>query len=78
MDFLLSMDTMWIAAFALGGFILYELRLGEVPVRWFGSIRRNHRPVFYWLSILFHLMILGIVIYAWVDGLRIPLSSFFN
>jgi hypothetical protein len=78
MDLLMTMDTMWIVALILGAFILYELRSGEVPVRWFGSIRRSQRPFFYWLSILFHVAILGIVIYAWADGLRIPVSSFFE
>ncbi len=62
----------------VGAFIVYELYSGEIPVRWFGSIQREKRPFFYWLGILFHLVILGIVVYAWIDGVRIPLSVLFE
>ncbi len=78
MEFLLSLDTMWIVALILGGFIIYELRSGEVPMRWFGSIKRVRAPFFYWLFVLFHFVILGIVVYAWVDGVRLPVSSLFD
>lgn len=78
MESIMSIDTLWIVALILVAFILYELRSGEITVRWFGSIKRSHRPFFYWLSILFHVAILGIVIYAWADGVRIPFSSFFE
>ena len=78
MEFLLSIDTVWIVALILGGFIFYELRSGKVPMRWFGSIKRARTPIIYWPMILFHVAILGIVLYAWVDGVRIPISSFFD
>jgi hypothetical protein len=78
MEFLLSIDTLWIVALILGGFIFYELRSGEVPMRWFGSLKRARTPIIYWAMILFHVAILGVVIYAWVDGVRIPVSSFFD
>jgi hypothetical protein len=77
-DLLLSIDTMWIAALLVGGFIVYELRSGEIPLRWLGSIKRSQSPFFFWLFILFHLAVLGIVIYAWVDGVRIPIFSLFD
>lgn len=77
-EMLLAMDTMIIVMLILGAFIVYEVYSGEVPVRWFGSIRRDARPFFYWLSILFHVAILAIVVYAYMDGLRIPLSDLFN
>ncbi len=72
------MDVILLSAIILGVFIAYELYSGEVPVRWFGSIRRDKRPFFYWLSILFHSVILAIVIYAWMDGLRVPLTTMFE
>jgi hypothetical protein len=78
MDFLLSLDSIWIVALILGGFIFYELRSGEVPLRWLGSIKRERSPFFYWLMITFHFVILGIVIYAWVNGVRLPISSLFD
>jgi hypothetical protein len=77
-ELILSIDTLWIAALSLGGFIFYELRAGEVPLRWFGSIKRTRVPLIFWLFILFHVLILGVVIYAWVDGLRVPISSLFD
>lgn len=77
-EFLLSIDTMWIVAFILGGFIVYQLRSGEIPLRFFGSITRKRAPIIYWLFILFYVAVLGIVIYAWMDGLRIPLSELFD
>lgn len=78
MKFLLSIDTLWIVALILGGFIFYELRSGEIPLRWLGSIKRSRSPFFFWLFILFHLIILGIIIYAWVQGVRVPVSSLFD
>lgn len=75
---LLAMDTMMPVTMIVGAFIVYELYSGKIPVRWFGSIQREKRPFFYWLGILFHLVILGIVVYAWIDGVRIPLSVLFE
>jgi hypothetical protein len=75
---LLAMDTMMIVMLIFGAFIAYELYSGQFPLRWFGSIQRDKQPVFYWLGILFHLVIFGIVVYAWMDGLRIPVSNFFD
>lgn len=77
-EFLLSIDTLWIVAFILGWFIVYELRAGEIHLRFFGSIKRARVPIIYWLFILFYIAVLGIVIYAWMDGLRIPLSELFD
>ncbi len=78
MDFLLSIDTMWIVALILGVFIVYQLRSGEILLRFFGSITRARAPIIYWLFILFYIVVLGIVVYAWMDGLRIPVSDFFD
>lgn len=78
MDFLLSIDMLWIVALILGISIVYELRSGEIHLRFFGSISRANAPIFYWLLILFYFVILGVVIYAWMDGLRIPLSELFD
>jgi hypothetical protein len=75
---LLALDTMILVMAILSTFIAYMLYSGEVPLRWFGSIYRNSRPFFYWLGILFHLAVLGVVIYAWMDGVRIPLSDMFD
>ena len=75
---LLTVDTMVPIMLIVGGFIAYELYSGEVPVRWLGSIRRDKRPIFYWLSILFHLAIMGVIVYAWMDGLKMPVSIFFE
>lgn len=78
MTTLLSLDTMILVMLILGAFIAYMLYSGEVPMRWFGSIQRDLRPVFYWLGILFYIAILGVVVYAWMDGVRIPLSNLFD
>lgn len=75
---LLNLDTMIIVMVILGAFIAYEIYSGNVPMKWFGDIRRENNPVFYWLSILFHLAVLGVVIYAWMDGVRLPLSNLFE
>jgi hypothetical protein len=69
---------MWIIMLVIGWFIVYQLRSGEVPIRWFGSIKRGRAPIFYWLFILFYVAILGIVGYAYLDGLRMPVSEFFD
>jgi len=74
-EFLLSIDTMWIVILLLGGFIIYELRSGGIPMRWMGSIKRTHNPFLYWLFMLFHTVILGVVIYAWANGVKVPISS---
>jgi uncharacterized membrane-anchored protein len=77
-DWLLGLDTLILVVLIFGGFVIWELKSGEIPLRWFGSIRRDTRPVFYWISILFHLAILGIVVYSWMIGLRIPVSRWFE
>ncbi|NWF65142.1 MAG: hypothetical protein HXY38_12650 [Chloroflexi bacterium] len=51
MTTLLPLDMMIIGMLILGAFIAYMLYSGEIPMRWFGSIRRDARPVFYWLGI---------------------------
>ena len=77
-EFLLSIDTMWIVALILGWFIAYQLRSGEIPLRFFGPIKRARAPIIYWLFILFYIGILGIVVYAWMGGVRIPVSELFD
>lgn len=77
-EFLLSLDTLWIVAFILSAFIVYQLRSGEIPLRFIGSIKRARTPILYWLFILFYIAVLGIVVYAWMDGLRIPISELFD
>jgi hypothetical protein len=77
-EWLLGLDTMIVVILILGAFIAWELRSGELLLRWFGSIHRDARPFAYWIGILFHLVILGVVVYAWMSGLRIPVSSFFD
>ena len=77
-EWLLGLDTIILVILILGGFIVWEIRSGEVPLRWFGSIRRDDRPFFYWIGILFHLAILGVVVYAYIDGLRLPISGLFD
>lgn len=78
MDFLLSLDTTWLVMLVLGWFIVHQLRSGEVPIRWIGSIKRTRTPIFYWLFILFYVAVLGIVVYARMDGLKIPVSELFD
>jgi ABC-type spermidine/putrescine transport system permease subunit II len=77
-EWLLGLDTLILVILIFGGFVAWELKSGEIPLRWFGSIRRGVRPFIYWISILFHLVILGIVVYSWVIGLRIPVSRLFE
>jgi len=77
-EVLLAMDTTIPLMMIVAGFIVYEVYSGEVPMRWFGAIHRDTHPMFYWLSILFHLAILGVIIYAYMDGLRMPLSELFE
>ncbi len=78
MNFLLSLDTMWIVALILGAFIVYELRSGEIHLRFFGPITRARAPIIYWLFIIFYIVALGIVVYAWISGVRIPVSELFK
>ena len=75
---LLNFDTMILVVLIFGGFIVWELKSGEFPMRWFGTIRRDTRPFFYWIGMLVHIAILGVVVYAWLVGLKIPVSSFFE
>jgi hypothetical protein len=70
------MDAILLGGLIFGAFLVYELYSGEVPMRFFGSIYRDQRPFIYWLFILIHLGLLGVVLYAWMDGLRIPLDEF--
>ncbi|MCZ2123155.1 MAG: hypothetical protein LC108_12915 [Anaerolineales bacterium] len=77
-EFLLSIDTLWIVALILGWFIVYELRSGEIHLRFFGPIKRARTPIIYWLFILFYSAVLGVVAYAWVNGVRIPVSELFD
>ena len=77
-EWLLGLDSMILIMGIFGAFIVWELKSGEFPLRWFGSIRRDTRPFFYWIGILFHLAILGVVVYAYVDGVRLPLSGLFD
>jgi hypothetical protein len=75
---LLNFDTMILVILILGGFVVWEIRSGEIPMRWFGSLRRDDRPFFYWIGILFHLGVLAVVVYAYMDGVRMPISEFFE
>ena len=77
-EWLLGLDTMILVILILGVFIAWELKSGEIPMRWFGSIRRDIRPFFYWVGILFHLAVLGIVIYSYIVGVRLPLAGLFK
>lgn len=77
-EMLFALDTMILVMLIFGAFIAYEVYSGEVPLKWFGSIQRDANPVFYWLSILFHLAILAVVVYAWMHGVRIPVADLFD
>ena len=77
-EWLLGLDTLILVLLLWGGFIVWELKSGEVPLRWFGSIRRDGRPFFYWMGILFHTAILGLVLYSWWIGIRMPISGLFD
>lgn len=77
-EMLLSLDTMILVMAILVVFIAYEIRSRTVPMRFFGNIRRDRTPLVYWLLILFHTVILGVVLYAWADGVRIPLRNLFD
>ena len=45
-EFLLSIDTMWIVALLLGGFIVYQLRSGEIPLRFLAPLNAQERRSF--------------------------------
>ncbi|MCC6298221.1 MAG: hypothetical protein IT314_02905 [Anaerolineales bacterium] len=77
-EFLLSLDTMWIVALIVGLFIFSQLRSGEIYVRWFGPFKRTKSPIVYWLFIVFYVAVFGIVVFAWMSGVRIPVSEFFD
>ena len=77
-EWLLGLDMMILIIVIFGGFVAWELKSGEIPLRWLRSIRRDTRPFFYWIGILFHLVILGIVVYAYLEGLRLPIAEFFE
>ena len=78
LEALLTLDTMILVMVILGVFIAYMLYSGEVPMRWLGSLHRDSRPVLYWLGILLYLSVLGVVVYAWMEGVRIPLGNLFD
>ncbi|HMZ07339.1 MAG TPA: hypothetical protein PK078_06945 [Anaerolineales bacterium] len=75
---LLNFDTMILIILFLGAFITWEIRAGEIPLRWFGSIRRDMRPFIYWIGILLHLLLLSFLVYLWMIGIRVPVSIFFE
>jgi preprotein translocase subunit SecY len=77
-EMLLAADTLILIMLIFGAFIAYEVYSREVPLRWFGAIHRDTNPVFYWLSIFFHLAILVIIVYAWMNGVRIPVADLFD
>ena len=77
-EWLLSLDTVILVIIIVGGFIAWELKSGEIPMRLFGSIRRDARPFFYWMGILLHLAILAILVYSFMIGIRLPISELLN
>ncbi len=77
-EFLLGLDTLILVILILGVFVVWELKSGEIPMRWFGAIHRNQRPFFYWIALLFHIAILFFLVYVWSTGLRMPISELFE
>lgn len=77
-EWLLGLDALIFLILIFGGFIMWELKSGEFPMRWLGSIHRDHRPFAYWLGMLFHFAVLGVMVYAWSTGLRMPIAVFFE
>lgn len=77
-EWLFGLDALIFLILIFGGFIVWELKSGEFPMRWFGTIYRDHRPFFYWMAMLFHFAILGVMVYAWSSGLRMPIATFFE
>ena len=77
-EWLLGLDMMILIIVIFGGFVAWELKSGEIPLRWLRSIRRDTRPFFYWIGILFHVAVLAVVVYAYIDGVRMPISEFFE
>ena len=75
---LLGLDTLILVILIVGAFVAWELKSGEFPLRWFGSIRRDRRPIAYWIAMLFHFALLIFLAYIWMIGLRMPLSVFFE
>ena len=45
-EFLLGLDTLILVILILGVFVVWELKSGEIPMRWFGAIYRDQRPFF--------------------------------
>lgn len=78
LDWLLGLDTLILVILAVGGFVAWELRSGEFPLRWFGLIRRDRRPMIYWIAMMFHFAILIFLAYIWGTGIRMPISVFFE
>ncbi|MFN8411547.1 MAG: hypothetical protein U0Z26_04085 [Anaerolineales bacterium] len=72
------MDVILVCILVLGGFIAYEIYTGEASMRWIGSIKRTRSPIVYWLIEIFYIAILAVLVYAWVDGLRVPFSGLFK
>lgn len=78
-EWLLNLDTMIFIILFFGGFVVWEVKAGEIPLRWFGSIRRDVRPFIYWIGILLHLLFLSFLVYIWmVMGIQVPVSVFFE
>ena len=77
-EWLLNLDTMILIILLIGGFIAWEIKAGEIPLRWFGSIRRDLRPFIYWIGILSHLALLSFLVYLWVIGIRVPVFVYFD
>jgi hypothetical protein len=75
---LLGLDTLILVILIFGGFVVWELKSGEFPMRWFGTIHRDHRPVVYWMAMLVHIAILFFLVYLWSTGMRMPMSIFFE
>ena len=77
-ELLFGLDALILIILIFGGFVAWELKSGEFPLRWFGSIHRDHRPFIYWMAMLVHFVILGVLVYAWTTGLRMPLGELFS
>lgn len=77
-EWLLGLDTLILVIIFIGAFIAWELKAGEIPLRWFGAIRRERTPIIYWISMLFHFAFLIFLAYIWTTGLRMPVSVFFE
>jgi hypothetical protein len=75
-EWLFGLDTLIVVILIFGSFFAWELKSGEFPLRWFGSIHRDHRPIIYWMAMSVHFAILLLLVYIWSTGLRMPVSVF--